>query len=155
MIGELWRAQRRMKRKSVELRAKYAPQIQAAKKAKDSEKVASLENDWYSETILNNDDDLIRTVHLVRRAQKLDIPVPPKKNPSSPDFQADENWHFNEATGDYTLSDQARRQLTIEIRKEEGERFRCWARWVTQVIVPIISLLVALAALALGFIRNK
>ena len=152
---DLWRAERRARKERDRLRAHYRLLIAQARAAKDSARVQELEHEHYTDDLQVDEDHVLRTNLLVQRARRLGVPVPPRQEPWTPQFDQDGNWYFNQMNGNFTLTDKARRSIIAEIRHEEDERFKGWVRWVNQVILPVLSLLIALASLALAFFRHK
>lgn len=152
MIFARWRIERRAKRERAALKAKYRPLIEAAKKAKDRNQLAEVDNNYYNDLLEIDEDHVFRTDHLVRRAHRLDIPVPPQYESGTEQFNEDDNWYFNQMTGNSTLTTKAWRELVEAIRKEEMARLEHQMRWVSHVIAPVLGLLIGLTGAIMGLI---
>lgn len=146
IFDELWRAERRTKKKAKRIKETYLPLLEAAKK-EDEEKYQSTLADFFFESDLNDEAASLRTDRLVKRARKLGIPIPAKPNPWATDPVNNVSWEFNSTTGNFYLSDKAELELTREVRKEELERLQHQMRWVSQVIIPLIGLIGAIMGL--------
>jgi len=136
ILDRLWWAERRDAEALRELRQKFKTQIDAAQTKGWEERQADL-RDYISAQNYINDAECLRTSILIKKARRLGIVIPP--NATGHDDNND--WSFNQATGDLTLSAEAELRLTREIRKEEMERLQHRMRWVNPIIGLIGSLM--------------
>jgi hypothetical protein len=147
MFDDLWRAERRERKRAKELRDEYYPLLDAAKKAKDSARYQEVLGEFHACMDLNDEGTRMRTELLVHRARRLGIPVPPRPVADSDEVFENESWEVNTTTWNFYLKDEAELKLRREIRKEEVERLQHQMRWVSQVIIPLIGLIGALMGL--------
>jgi hypothetical protein len=140
MFYRLWRAERRDDRAHEKLRQKF--ELNAAEKLEPEERQAQLSS-YISAQNQINEAECLRTHLLVKKARRLGVAVPP----SASGYEGNDDWNFNEATGDFTLRRETELRLMREVRKEEMERLQHRMRWVSQVAIPIIGLIGSLMGL--------
>ena len=114
---DLWHAHRKLKK----LGKTFDPLIAQAKKEGDEEKYEGLISELLMERDFIDIDSLISR-RIIRRANGLDLPIPP--------YSDKEAWERNRATGAYYLTAKGRADLRSLSRKEKRERFEYWARWI-------------------------
>ncbi len=114
---DLWHAHRKLKK----LGKTFDPLIAQAKKEGDEEKYEGLISELLMERDFIDIDSLISR-RIIRRANGLDLPIPP--------YSDKEAWERNRTTGAYYLTAKGRADLRSLIRKEKRERFEYWARWI-------------------------
>ena len=126
---------RRLRLYMRELDRTYRPLVEAEK---DPEARDSLLSEWsyeageYESRLLE-----IETKWLIRRAQRLLIPVP--NRPHKGEERCDENWDVDIMWGVLYLKPEARRSLMKQIRDEIKERRDYWLGWL-----PLIAALTGL-----------
>jgi len=81
----------------------------------------------------------IRSNRLVRRAQRLSLPIPPKHEDS-------DHWWESQYYGTWALTTYGTTELRKAIRQEKKERREVWMAW-GGMLVSILSLVVAIIAL--------
>jgi len=134
----IWRLERRLNKDTEELKVK----MNEARKGRNAALLAELQHEDYSTN--REFRDLIEAITshvLVRRAVRLDLPVPSKS----------EDWERSEFTGEQYLSQEGRKGLRQAIRKEETERHEEWARWL-KVLAPFLAALTGVTGAAIGLI---
>ncbi|HTZ72310.1 MAG TPA: hypothetical protein VMB47_00185 [Candidatus Aquilonibacter sp.] len=141
LFDNLWRAERRQAKRSVQLKKKFKPLIESAKRNKDAELAQELEEEWWTESKLNDDADDMRSRVLIKEARKLGIEVPTKPSFSALSDYDDEKWYLNDATGNCFLTDKAYADLFRHVRKEKSDLLDYRMRYVTRVVVPVTGLI--------------
>lgn len=134
-FDSLWWAERRDDKAREKLRQKFKPEIDAAEKKGSEELRADLADYIFAQNQINEAERL-RTRILIKKAHRLGIAIPP----NATGYEDNDDWNFNQATGDSTLTRSAELRLAREVRKEEMERLQHQMRWVSQVAIPIIGL---------------
>lgn len=147
ILDQLWRAERRAKKKKKHLRELYHPLLKAAEKEKNEPKHQSLLDELHFEFDLLDEPECIRTERLVKRARKVGIPVRPQPYPLDEDAWNNDYWVMNSTTWNFYLTDRAQLELTREVRKGEVERLQHRMRLVNQIIIPFIGFIGAMMGL--------
>jgi hypothetical protein len=142
MFDRLWWAERRDAEALKKLRHKFKPQFDAAQ-TKGSEEVQADLRDYISAQNYINEAECLRSKLIIRKAHRLGIAIPP----NATGYEDNDDWNFNQATGDLTLSAEAALRLTREVRKEEMERLQHQMRWVSQAAIPVIGFIGSLMGL--------
>jgi hypothetical protein len=140
IFDRLWWAERRDDEARKKLRQTF--ELRATKELTPEERGAELSL-YISATNQINEAERFRTRILIRKAHRLGITIP--NAPS--DYESNDDWNFNQATGDATLNHGAESRLAREIRQEEMDRLQHQMRWVSQVAIPIIGLIGSLMGL--------
>lgn len=100
----------------------YKKDIAEARKAKDRDKVASLESDRRFELDMHDEeDDSLLTKALLAKARRLRVPVPRRHNEDKPES---EYWYVGNYTGTWCLTTKGVSILREDIRKEVKEGLR-------------------------------
>jgi hypothetical protein len=85
--------------------------------------------------------------------------TPRQPNLHDPAAAEDDNWIINWRTFNALLSPKAKAELAAHLRAEEAQIFEersRWARfWINQIMIPMLSLLIAVLSLVLAFFRHK
>ncbi len=116
----------------------YAQDISAARKAKDTAKVQSLESVRRFEIDMHDEEeDAYVTKQLLKKARSLRVPVPHRYNE---DKSESEHWYEGHYTGGWYLTNRGIASLREEIRREQKARHEIRAQWV--VWVPALTGLV-------------
>lgn len=111
----------------------YGPLVADAEKINDQDEAQKIRCEWahYREEIEEQREG-IATERLVRQAQRLEIPIPPRLFPAGSD--EGEHWVLGRVTGTYYLKDEARWGLLNKIRAEKNERRTPFITWITLLI---------------------
>jgi hypothetical protein len=142
MFDRLWWAERRDDKAREKLRQKFKPEIDATEKKGWEEQRADLADYIFAQNQISEAERL-RTRILIKKAHRLGVAIPP----NATGYEDNDDWNFNQATGDSTLTRSAELKLAREVRKEEMERLQHQMRWVSQVAIPIIGLVGSLMGL--------
>ena len=125
----------------------YARSIADARKAKDTEKVESLERDHRFEIDLHDEEeDGYITRKLLSKARRLKVPIPHRYNE---DKSESEHWYEGQHTGRWYLTTRGVAAIRDEIRKELKARHEArsqWVFWLT-ALTGVIGSLTGLVAL--------
>jgi hypothetical protein len=122
------------------VRAKYKCELEQArrdKKSKDDLHEIGVE-EFLELDLIDDEIAQLQYTFLVRRAEKLLIPIP--------EFNTDSAaWRESHVTGQWRLTDDALHSLRMAIRKEQTERREHWQSWLT-LIIGLIGALIGLAS---------
>ena len=123
----------------------YAKDIAAARRSRDSRKVASLESDRRFELDLQDEEeDAHVTTALLRKARRLRVPIPHARND---DGSKADQWYEGSQTGRLYLTDAGIKAIREEIRRELKARHEgrtqlvVWMSALTGVIGAITGLI--------------
>lgn len=111
----------------------YAKDIEVARKAKDSEKVDSLERSHRYEIQLTEEEDDIRlTKYLLRNARRLRVPIPRTHNDNGAES---DDWYEGCLTYSRLLTTKGAAAVRDEIRKERKARHESRSIWIPWLCV--------------------
>lgn len=125
----------------------YAQDISAARKAKDTAKVQSLESDRRFEIDMHDEEeDAYVTKQLLKKARSLRVPVPHRYNE---DKSESEHWYEGHYTGGWYLTNRGISSLREEIRREQKARHEIRAQWIVWVtaLTGLVGTITGLVAL--------
>lgn len=125
----------------------YARDIAAARKAKDKEKIESLERDRrYELDMHDEEEDGYLTRVLLLKARRLRVPIPHRHNP---DNTESEHWYQGHYTGGWYLTARGFGALREEIRRELKARHEARTYWIIwlSAMTGVIGAVTGLVAL--------
>jgi hypothetical protein len=132
-----WIENRTDKRLMAELHAKYDPLIDAAKKAKNNQKISELEQEWsFQAELIAHPSWALAAERLTARARSLGIRVPPIREDS-------DDWERSNITGDWMLAPEAERLLRNEVIQAARAKNDEWRKWLTLFFAVIGTFLAA------------
>ena len=125
----------------------YAKDIAEARKAKDKDKVESLERDHRFEIDLHDEEeDEYITRKLLSKARRQKVPIPHRHNE---DKSESEHWYEGHYSGRWYLTARGVAALRDEVRRELKARHEArshWVFWFT-ALTGVIGSLTGLVAL--------
>lgn len=128
-----WKKRRALKRELREIDKFYESNFRAAKTLEDYLPVRSVYDAETGEIL--RELSVYETRKMRQRADKWGIDLPP--------FDSDDDWEKHSWTGHLSLTQAA----TAKVNRKIGEaKLTYWERWA-KILVPILSLLVAILAL--------
>ena len=125
----------------------YAQDISDARKAKDAEKVRSLESDRHFEMCLHDEEeDAYVTEQLLKEARSFRVSIPHRNNE---DMSESEHWYKGNYTGGWYLTDRGIAALRAEIRREQKARHETRAQWTVwlSALTGLVGAITGLVAL--------
>ena len=125
----------------------YAKDIAEARKAKDSAKVESLENDHrFAIDLHEEEEEAYFTKKLFQRARRLRVPIPHRYND---DKSESDHWYEGQYTGCWYLTTKGVAALREEIRRELKGRHEARSQWVVwlSALTGLIGAVTGLVAL--------
>ena len=125
----------------------YAKDIAIARKAKDKNKLESLESERRFELDLHDEeDDTVLTKALLAEARRLRVPVPHRYNNGG--IESD-SWYQGQHTGAWCLTRLGVASLREDIRKELKAQHESRTQWVTWIsaLTGIVGAATGLAAI--------
>lgn len=124
----------------------YSNDVTQARKANNGEKVRELESGLRFEMELHEEDeDSYFTNALLRKARKLRVPIPHKKDEAG---EESEYWYQGHYTGGWYLTNNGISALRKEIRGEIKARHESRSKWVVWVsaLTGVIGAITGLVA---------
>src|ERR1700730_5300569 len=142
IFDQLWRAERRDARARKKLLEKFQPLLDAAAKQGQKGHYAVLA-DYSNKSNMINEAEHLESALLVQKARRLVVALPPFPK----GIEDNDDWIQNLVKCSLSLRRASKLNLMKEVRKEEMERLQNQMRWVSQVVMPIISLIGSLMRL--------
>jgi len=135
---------RKFKRQIKEIESSYAEGRQKLEQEKaSSEKFQQFESSMVSAIVeIENQIDWIESNRLSRKAMSLDVVLPPRSDT--------EMWQREEFGQKTWLTQKGRAHVRNLIEEEKSRRFEGWSRWVTKIILPVLSLVLAIVGTLTG-----